>query len=148
MKAHLPRRMPGRWTLPAVQAKGWSMWSGGTANGALAADLDGAEIRVDYDLSAEESVFILAHLFGHTVQWNLSAADREIGRKVETNLPESRLAEIERYERAACGYSLQLLHEVGVLDLDQWFSDFATCDLRYLMHFYRTGVKEEFRSFC
>jgi hypothetical protein len=53
-------------------------------------DLDGAEIRVDYDLSAEESVFILAHLFGHTVQWNLSAADREIGRKVETNLPESR----------------------------------------------------------
>jgi hypothetical protein len=110
-------------------------------------DLDGAEIRVDYDLSAEESVFILAHLFGHTVQWNLSAADREIGRKVETNLPESRLAEIERYERAACGYSLQLLHEVGVLDLDQWFSDFATCDLRYLMHFYRTGVKEEFRSF-
>jgi hypothetical protein len=30
------------------------------------------------------------------VQWNLSAADREIGRKVETNLPESRLAEIER----------------------------------------------------
>jgi hypothetical protein len=61
-------------------------------------DLDGAEIRVDYDLSAEESLFILAHLFGHTVQWNLSAADREIGRKVETNLPESRLAEIERYE--------------------------------------------------
>src|ERR1700760_5166506 len=56
-------------------------------------DLDGAEIRVDYDLSAEESVFILAHLFGHTVQWNRSAADREIGRKVEANLPESRLAE-------------------------------------------------------
>jgi len=65
-------------------------------------DLDGAEIRVDYDLSAEESVFILAHLFGHTVQWNLSAADGEIGRKVEANLPESRLAEIEHYERAAC----------------------------------------------
>ncbi|MEA2325931.1 MAG: hypothetical protein QOE68_890 [Thermoanaerobaculia bacterium] len=47
-------------------------------------DLDGAEIRGDYDLSAEESVFILAHLFGHTVQWNRSAADREIGRNVET----------------------------------------------------------------
>jgi hypothetical protein len=46
-------------------------------------------------------------------------ADREIGRKVEANLPESRLAEIERYERAACGYSLQLLREAGVRDLDQ-----------------------------
>lgn len=32
-------------------------------------------------------------------------------------------------------------------DLDQWLSDFATCDLHYLMHFYRTGKKEEFRSF-
>ena len=45
-------------------------------------DLDGAEIRVDYDLSAEESVFILAHLFGHTVQWNRQrcrSRDREEG---------------------------------------------------------------------
>src|SRR5258706_4528033 len=69
-------------------------------------DLDGAEIRVDYDLSAEESGFILAHLFGHTVQWNLSAADRDIGRKVEPNLPESRLADTEHYERAADRYSI------------------------------------------
>jgi hypothetical protein len=110
-------------------------------------DLDGAEIRVDYDLNAEESLFILAHLFGHTVQWNLSDADREIGRKVEVNIPESRLAEIERYESTACSYSLQLLHDLGVHDLDEWLSDFAACDLRYLMHFYRTGEKREFRSF-
>jgi hypothetical protein len=34
-----------------------------------------------------------------------------------------------------------------VRDLDQWLSDFATCDLHYLMDFYRTGAKKEFRSF-
>jgi hypothetical protein len=110
-------------------------------------DLDGAEIRVDYDLNAEESLFILIHLFGHTVQWNLSADNREIGSRVEVNAPEPRLAKIERYERTACGYSLHLLHDLGVHDLDQWLSDFAACDLRYLMHFYRTGEKKEFRSF-
>jgi hypothetical protein len=110
-------------------------------------DLDGAEIRVDYDLNAEESLFILIHLFGHTVQWNLSAEDRELGRKVEANVPESRLAAIEAYERTACAYSLQLLHDLGVHDLDQWVSDFAHCDLAYLMHFYRTGEKRPFRSF-
>jgi hypothetical protein len=34
-----------------------------------------------------------------------------------------------------------------VRDLDQWFSDFANCDLCYLMHFYRTGRKTGVRSF-
>src|SRR5258706_8834170 len=110
-------------------------------------DLDGAEIRVDYDLSAEESVFILAHLFGHTVQWNLSAADREIGRKVEANLPESRLAEIEHYERAACGYSLQLLHETGVHDLHPGLSPLATRGPPYPMDFFRPGGKKGFPPF-
>jgi len=79
----LERHLEERYELPVVITDVSNPFTG---------DLDGAEIRVDFDLSAEESVFILAHLFGHTVQWNLSAADREIGRKVETNLPESRLA--------------------------------------------------------
>ena len=35
-------------------------------------DLDGSEIHVDYDIDVENAVFIIAHLFGHTVQWNLS----------------------------------------------------------------------------
>jgi type 1 glutamine amidotransferase len=51
------------------------------------------------------------------------------------------------YEREACRYSLQLLHDAGIHDLDQWISDFAACDGAYLMHFYRTGEKRPFRSF-
>ena len=43
-------------------------------------DLDGAEIRVDYDLDPEDALFIIVHLFGHTVQWNVSPEARAIAR--------------------------------------------------------------------
>src|SRR4030095_16174851 len=42
-------------------------------------DLDGSEIHVDYANELETAVFIIAHLFGHTVQWNLSEYARHIG---------------------------------------------------------------------
>ncbi len=107
-------------------------------------DLDGLEIRVDHDLDAEEATFILVHLFGHTVQWNVSEENRRLGSAPPS--PEL-LPAIERYEREACGYSLQLFHEAGVRDLDAWLSDFGACDLAYLRHFYTTGEKLPWRSF-
>ncbi len=110
-------------------------------------DLDGAEIQVDYAVTLEEAVFIVAHLFGHTVQWNLSPRAREIGAVVPANPPRAVLDEIAAYEREACAYSLTLFHEIGVRDLDSWLSDFAACDYAYLEHFYRTGEKQPFRSF-
>ncbi len=113
-------------------------------------DLDGSVIAIDHDIELEDALFILIHLFGHTVQWNVSPRAREIaeaqGRPPEAWTPEA-LAAVEEYERDACRLSLQLLHDVGVRDLDQWVSDFAACDLAYLMHFYKTGEKGEFRSF-
>src|SRR5262245_36957658 len=48
-------------------------------------DLDGSEIHVDYANDVEASVFIIAHLFGHTVQWNLSEYARQIGYEVQKN---------------------------------------------------------------
>jgi len=107
-------------------------------------DLDGNEIQVDYDLSAEEAVFILVHLFGHTVQWNVSPEAREIGAAAPAV---ERIPEVEVYERTACEYSMQLFHEAGVTDLDQWLSDFAACDVAYLKHFYLTGEKRPWRDF-
>ena len=77
-------------------------------------------------------MFILVHLFGHTVQWNVSRAsarDRR-SRKPTRRGPRTQLAEVADYEREACRYSLQLLHDAGVHDLDQWISDFAACDTR------------------
>lgn len=110
-------------------------------------DLDGATILVDYDLDAEDALFILVHLFGHTVQWNVSAADRALGLLEVREPSDEVLASLARYEEDAARYSLQLFHEAQVRDLDQWLSNFAACDIAYLMHFYRTGEKRPFRSF-
>ena len=37
----------------------------------LTGDLNGTEIHIDYAVTAEQRLFLLAHLFGHTVQWNV-----------------------------------------------------------------------------
>jgi hypothetical protein len=110
-------------------------------------DLDGGEIHVDYDVGVEDAVFIIAHLFGHTVQWNLSAYNREIGSAIQVNPSEERLRELYVYEREACRYSVQLFHDAGVHDVDQWLADFSACDFAYLEAFYRTGEKLPFRTF-
>lgn len=110
-------------------------------------DLDGERILVEHDLDVEDAVFILVHLFGHTVQWNVSERAREIGMARPANWTEAQLAELTAYEQQACQYSLQLLHDAGIRDLDQWIANFAACDCAYLMHLYRTGEKCEFRSF-
>jgi hypothetical protein len=110
-------------------------------------DLDGAEIHVDYENSIEDAVFILVHLFGHTVQWNLSEYNRKIGYEVQQNPSLEKMQELERYEREACRYSLQLFHESGVWDLDQWMADYAACDFAFLRSFYVTGTKTPFRNF-
>jgi len=110
-------------------------------------DLDGSSILVDFDLDAEEALFILVHLFGHTVQWNVSPRDRELGLLEVRDPSDELLASLALYEVNAARYSLQLFHEAGVRDLDQWLANFAACDIAYLLHFYRTGEKRPFRSF-
>ncbi|HKR63694.1 MAG TPA: hypothetical protein VJZ00_08180, partial [Thermoanaerobaculia bacterium] len=95
----------------------------------------------------EDALFIIAHLFGHTVQWNTDPRARTIGMAKVVEPTEEFLAELRDYETTACRYSLQLLHDAGIFDLDQWLADFASCDSSYLMHFYRTGEKRPFRTF-
>ena len=111
-------------------------------------DLDGAEIKVDHDVTAEDALFIVAHLFGHTVQWNLSERGRTLGvQSPDPGISEERLAELYQYELEAAQLSLTLFHDAGVTDLDQWVSDYFHCDWGYLAHFYRTGEKLPFKSF-
>ncbi len=133
------RAVEDRWRIPVTITDVPNPFTG---------DLDGHHIHVDHDLEVEDALFILIHLFGHTVQWNVSESAREIGmRRPEETWTEAQLHELALYEAEACRYSLQLLHECGVHDLDQWVSDFAACDVAYLMHFYRTGEKKPFRDF-
>lgn len=110
-------------------------------------DLDGAEIHVDYDEEVESALFIIAHLFGHTVQWNTSEAARALGYQLYPNPTPEQARALHEYEFEACRYSMELFHRAGVHDLDQWLSDYSACDFRYLMHFYRTQEKRPFKSF-
>lgn len=113
----------------------------------LLGDLDGAEIHIDPGVTSEQRLFLVAHLFGHTVQWNVNEAAFEIGKLFQPPVEESLLATIMHYEQEAASYSLSVFHQAGIDDADQWLSDYSACDLAYLRHFYRTGVKREFPSF-
>lgn len=111
-------------------------------------DLDGAQIHVDFDVALEEALFILVHLFGHTVQWNQSEHLRKVGIQApDAQISAARLAELFEYELDAARYSLQLFHEVGLHDFDQWVADYFHCDWRYLENFYRRGERGAFLSF-
>jgi len=115
-------------------------------------DLDGSQIDIDGDTEPAERLFLILHLFGHTVQWDTSERAREIGRPLPVPVSEALLPELLAYEREAAGYAVALLHELGAADLDQWFTDIAEADLAYLTHYYKTGekrpVSEFFRANC
>jgi hypothetical protein len=109
-------------------------------------DFDGVKITLDHDQDLESALFVLVHLFGHTVQWNISEEYRAIGNDLSTGKGDAELAKIYDYEKNATRYSLQLMHEAGVRDLDQWVSDWWAADWKYLEHYYRTGEKLDFRK--
>lgn len=110
-------------------------------------DLDGEEIWIDFEQDYELIAFNLIHLFGHTVQWNLQGKAPEIGSKEPGTYSDADIDEVVRYERDASRYGLELLHDLGVRDLDGWLADFSGSDVAYLVHFYRTGEKVDHRDF-
>ena len=109
-------------------------------------DFDGLRIQLDYDQDCESALFVLVHLFGHTVQWNTSAEFRELGMDTSPGKSEAVLERIYEYEKGATRYSLQLMHEAGVRHLDRWVSDWWHADWEFLSHFYRTGEKLDVRT--
>src|SRR5262245_26351730 len=113
----------------------------------LTGDLDGAEIDIDYLVTDEQRLFLLAHLFGHTVQWNISPRAFEIGQPHQPPVARELLSAIVDYEKEAAAYALGMFREAGIEGYDQWLSDYTACDMAYLEHYYRTGEKREFTSF-
>jgi hypothetical protein len=113
----------------------------------LTGDLNGAEIHIDYAVTPEQRLFLLAHLFGHTVQWNTSPTAFELGQPRTPPVSEDQLPALMDYEREAAAYALALLHELDITATDQWFADYAACDAAYLQNFYITARKQDFLSF-
>lgn len=113
----------------------------------LTGDLDGSEIDIDYAVTPEQRLFLLAHLFGHTVQWNTNPDAFDLGRQYRPPVDERLFPAILAYESEAARYGLGLLHENEITTVDQWFSNYTACDQAYLLDFYRTGKKRDFREF-
>lgn len=113
----------------------------------LIGDLNGSEIHIDYAVTPEQRLFLLAHLFGHTVQWNVRPEAFELGQPRQPPVNLEVLPTLMEYEREAARYALGVFHEIGIYDADQWLSDYAACDNAYLRHFYVTGEKKDFMSF-
>lgn len=113
----------------------------------LMGDLDGEQIHVDYAVTPEQRLFLLAHLFGHTVQWNLNPELFELGRQYKPPVDERLFPAIVEYELEAARYGLQLCTEASVSGIERWFSAYTACDREYLLHFYRTGQKGDFRCY-
>jgi len=53
---------------------------------------------------------------------------------------------LHAYELEAAGFAMQLMHEVGVTTLDQWFSDFVETDWRYVERYYQTDTLPDWKS--
>ena len=113
----------------------------------LTGDLDGEQIHIDYAVSPEQRLFLLAHLFGHTDQWNVNPELFELGRQYKPPVDERLFPAIIEYELEAARYGLQLCEEAGISGIGRWFSAYTACDREYLFHFYRTGQKGDFRSY-
>jgi hypothetical protein len=113
----------------------------------LTGDLDGLQIHIDYLASAELRLFLLAHLFGHTVQWNVNPGAFDIGKQYKPPIADELFPAVLAYEREAAEYGLFLLHQAGVTEIDTWFSAYSACDQAYLIDYYRTAEKHDFHSF-
>jgi hypothetical protein len=101
---------------------------------------DGVRIVIDPDVGFEMQCFLLLHLFGHSVQWVAPSLEHQLAALTGTGDRDLFMAALRRYEFEAAAFGMQLLHELGVTHLDQWYSDFVATDWRYVEGYYETGT--------
>ena len=100
---------------------------------------NGRQILIDPDVGFEMQCFILLHLFGHSIQWVAPSLEHKLDALQNTPEKERFLHVLRAYEFEAAQFGLQLLHDVGVTHLDEWYSDFVATDWRYVERYYREG---------
>lgn len=104
-------------------------------------DLDGKNIFIGDHLNAEEKLFNLLHLAGHSIQWNIDELLRNLGSELYLNPGDKLLKKLQTYEWQANCYGLSIMHNAGITALDKWLSKKYIIDMLYLTHFYKTGKK-------
>ena len=101
---------------------------------------DGLRIVVDPDVRFEMQCFLLLHLFGHSVQWVAPSIEHKLHDLQNTSDRVRFMRVLHEYEYEAAGFGMTLLHEAGVITLDQWYSDFVQTDWQYVEKFYETDA--------
>src|SRR6476660_1404180 len=89
---------------------------------------DGLRIVIDPDVGFEMQCFLLLHLFGHSVQWVAPSIEHHLEDLRNTTDKTRFMQVLHDYEFEAAGFGMQLLHDRGVIGLDQWYSDFVQTD--------------------
>lgn len=101
---------------------------------------DGLRISIDPDVDFEMQCFILLHLFGHSVQWTAPSLAEKLASLKDTTDKAVFMQALHAYEYQAARFGMQLMREIGIRDLDQWYSDFVGTDWRYVEKYYATDV--------
>ena len=99
---------------------------------------DGLRIVLDPDVGFEMQCFLLLHLFGHSVQWVAPSLEHKLEDLKHTQDKVRFMQVLHDYEREAASFGLQLMRELGVTHLDQWYSDFVETDWQYVRRYYET----------
>jgi hypothetical protein len=101
---------------------------------------DGLRIVLDPDVDFEMQCFILLHLFGHSVQWVAPSIEHKLDALQHTPQRDLFMQVLKAYEFEAARFGRQLMHEAGVDDLQQWYSDFVATDWTYVERYYQTDA--------
>lgn len=109
---------------------------------------NGLSITLDPDVGFEMQCFILLHLFGHSVQWVAPSLAGSLDELQFTADKDRFLYALRNYEFEAARLGMKLMHEVGIRQLDQWYSDFVETDWRYVERYYREGQIPEWSECC
>ena len=99
---------------------------------------DGLRIVLDPDVGFEMQCFLLLHLFGHSVQWVAPSLEHKLEDLKHTQDKVRFMQVLHDYEREAASFGQQLMRELGVTHLDQWYSDFVETDWQYVRRYYET----------
>jgi hypothetical protein len=99
---------------------------------------DGLRIVIDPDVGFEMQCFLLLHLFGHSVQWVAPSLEHKLDDLQNTQDKARFMTVLHDYEYEAAGFGMELLRQLGITHLDQWYSDFVATDWRYVERYYET----------
>ena len=100
---------------------------------------DGLRIVIDPDVPFEMQCFVLLHLFGHSVQWVAPSLSPQLDALQNTSDMTRFMRVLHDYEFQAARFGMTVLHDVAILDCDDWYSDFVETDWRYVEGYYRTN---------